>query len=328
MNILFIIGNGFDLNLGMKTRYSDFYKYYASRKSTSNLIQNLKNEIDGDIENWSDLELALGRYTKNLSSSAEFDEVYEDIQDNLADYLEDVESNFDFNHIDGKKLYNYFVFPENSLPPSDNNKLKTFKNKWKNYQWNINLITFNYTQTLERLMGYSGNPIQINGFVKHINHPVFLQRIEHVHGYVNKRMVMGVNDISQISNTDFHNNQDVLETLVKNDCNQAQKHTIDNWCKSQISHANLICIFGSSIGDTDNLWWKLIGEQLKRDCKLIIFERGELIPPRRPQKGKIAERRKKKYFLEKTKLNEKEIEIASNNIFIGINTDMFDFNIV
>ena len=28
MNITFLIGNGFDLNLNLNTRYSDFYKYY------------------------------------------------------------------------------------------------------------------------------------------------------------------------------------------------------------------------------------------------------------------------------------------------------------
>ena len=67
MNILFLIGNGFDLNLGMKTNYNDFYKYYASKQSSSDLIQKLKKEIDGNIENWSDLELALGKYPSALT---------------------------------------------------------------------------------------------------------------------------------------------------------------------------------------------------------------------------------------------------------------------
>lgn len=28
MNITFLIGNGFDINLGLKTRYVDFYDFY------------------------------------------------------------------------------------------------------------------------------------------------------------------------------------------------------------------------------------------------------------------------------------------------------------
>ena len=29
LNITFLIGNGFDIGLGLKTRYKDFYKYYC-----------------------------------------------------------------------------------------------------------------------------------------------------------------------------------------------------------------------------------------------------------------------------------------------------------
>lgn len=28
-NITFLIGNGFDINVGLDTRYSDFYKYHT-----------------------------------------------------------------------------------------------------------------------------------------------------------------------------------------------------------------------------------------------------------------------------------------------------------
>ena len=140
MNIVFLIGNGFDLNLGMKTRYSDFYNYFISKQSSSKLIQKLKKEIDGNLQNWSDLELALGKYTENLHSTEEFYEVFDDIEDSLAEYLESIENKFDFNQFDGNELYKYFAFPEDSLPLSDKNKLLKFKDNWNNSQWNIHLI--------------------------------------------------------------------------------------------------------------------------------------------------------------------------------------------
>ena len=28
MNVTFFIGNGFDINIGLKTKYSDFYPYF------------------------------------------------------------------------------------------------------------------------------------------------------------------------------------------------------------------------------------------------------------------------------------------------------------
>ena len=321
MNIVFLIGNGFDLNLGMKTRYSDFYNYYVTRQSSSSLLQKLKKEIDGDIENWSDLELALGEYTKQIDVDQEFEEVYEDIGDRLAEYLEKVETDFNFENFEGKKLYDYFSFPEKSLLPADRNEISTFRNKVGNSPCSVFVITFNYTRTLEKLIGYSDKKMDIG---KHGPHPIVLQKIEHIHGFTDDRMIMGVNDVSQISNKIFHGNYKVLDALIKTNCNQVQKHTIDQWCKSQIERANLICIFGSSIGDTDNMWWELIGEQLKKDIKLIIFEKGEKIPQRRLYKKSFIEREKKYYFLEKTKLDENEKKNAIGKIFVGITTNMFD----
>ncbi len=60
MNILFLIGNGFDINIGLKSKYIDFYKYYNSIKSDNEIITALKESLSINDENWSDLETALG----------------------------------------------------------------------------------------------------------------------------------------------------------------------------------------------------------------------------------------------------------------------------
>lgn len=164
MNILFLIGNGFDINLGMKTRYQDFYKFYSSIKSSNKLVQSLKDNIANNIENWSDLEIALGKYTEHLKTSDEFIEVYEDLEDKLAEYLKDVKDKFEFNKIEGKKLYNFLVHPENSLPTADKNLVTAFRQKWSNTQWNIFLFTFNYTRSLEKLLNYNGKEIVLTPY--------------------------------------------------------------------------------------------------------------------------------------------------------------------
>jgi cobalamin biosynthesis Mg chelatase CobN len=105
MNIVYIIGNGFDLNLGMKTRYTDFYEYYKLIKSDKSSIKQLKNEILNNYQTWSDLELAIGNYTQKLNSTEEFDEVFEDILDKLSEYLEKEENSFDLNVIDKQLFY-------------------------------------------------------------------------------------------------------------------------------------------------------------------------------------------------------------------------------
>lgn len=32
MNVTFLLGNGFDLNLGLSTSYKDFYSYYTKKE--------------------------------------------------------------------------------------------------------------------------------------------------------------------------------------------------------------------------------------------------------------------------------------------------------
>ena len=236
MNILFIIGNGFDLNLGMKTKYSDFYEYYHLIHSHSTSINKLKDAVSNDFKNWSDLELALGKYTEKIESVKEFDEIFDDLGDNLADFLQKQEYNFDFSKIESKKLFNYLAFPENSLLQADKDKLNLYKRKWTNTHWSVNITTFNYTHSLEKLIGDNQKDLLIgthNGF------NIMLQGVEHIHGYINDRMILGVNDVSQISNTSFHENPDILEALVKSNCNQAHKHTIDDLCKQQISNMHI-----------------------------------------------------------------------------------------
>ena len=320
MNILFFIGNGFDLNLGMKTRYTDFYKYYKTVDSNSEYVKKLKNSIASDWENWSDLELAIGKYTKEMNSQEEFDTAYEDIGAKLSEYLENEESKFDYKKINSKRFYEFLAFPEKTLPLADQKKIKTFKSKWTKLQWNVNLVTFNYTRTLEKIVGDKQKQIQIG---THHNKPIILQGIEHIHGYTNDRRIMGVNDISQIKNKSFQENQDIKEALVKPVSNQAQRHTIDELCFQQIFAANLLCVFGSSIGATDKIWWEAMGNQLKKEAVLIIFQRGTEVDPILGYKKNRVERKIKERFLSRTKLNKEEIEQVGHKIYIGLNTDMF-----
>lgn len=48
MNITLILGNGFDLNMGLPTAYSDFYQYYLKLEtpsSTDIITKKLKKNL-------------------------------------------------------------------------------------------------------------------------------------------------------------------------------------------------------------------------------------------------------------------------------------------
>ena len=53
MKSLFLIGNGFDLSIGLPTDHKSFYNYYLTTKSPSAVIEKLKQTISPDEENWS-----------------------------------------------------------------------------------------------------------------------------------------------------------------------------------------------------------------------------------------------------------------------------------
>ena len=141
-------------------------------------------------------------------------------------------------------------------------------------------------------------------------------------------MILGVNDITQIKNETFHNQPEIIEALVKPNSNYASKSTVETKCSNYIKNADLICIFGSSLGDTDKIWWELIGNQLKRGIRLIIFVKGGDIHERMPYKALRHVREIKAHFLSKTNLTELEKSEVIENIFVGRNTTLFSGTLI
>lgn len=322
MQILYIIGNGFDLNLGLKTSYNHFYEYYKNVKSDNINVQKLKENISKKYDSWSDLEIALGNYTQHLEKTEDLDDILLDIGEELSKYLHQEEQRLENYEVNKKIFFDFLSFPENLFLPADKELLLEQKKKWKSHHWSLNIFTFNYTSAIERILGENRKNVLLANHTSAAQ--IKLGEVKHIHGYLDNDMVIGVNDTSQIANESFHNNRDVLESIVKTDCNRANRNNIDRQFTNRIKGANLICIFGSSIGDTDNKWWELIGERLKSDCHLILFSKGDEIPPRIRHMQARAERNLRDLFLSKTKLSEKEMEVVEKKIFVGLNTGMFD----
>lgn len=250
MNIVYIIGNGFDLNLGLKTSYQDFYKFYDKQDSLGKIvITELKESIKSDIETWSDLELSLGRYTSSLKSSDHVNMIIFDIVEKLCIYLEEEQNKIDYSKLDRNVLINDLLNPEKYLPQRDQNILREWMKRWNNNpKISLHILTFNYTNTIEKIVGQEISNINIG--LKE-NKSAILGGIEHIHGFIDDRPVLGVNDVDQIGNEEFHQLQEVVEVIVKPIHNQELGHTRDDYCIQLIKNANLICIFGSSIGKTD-----------------------------------------------------------------------------
>lgn len=95
----------------------------------------------------------------------------------------------------------------------------------------------------------------------------------HVHGYTDKDLIMGVNDASEIENETFSQDETVLNELVKPRQNEIIKMNYDYRATQIINRSRIICVYGMSIGETDQKWWKLIMQWLQRDINnhLIVL---------------------------------------------------------
>ncbi len=324
MNIVHIIGNGFDLNLDLKTSYKDFYDYYIKINSKNEIIELLKREIKSNSENWSDLELALGKFTSKIKTVDEFEVIRRDIILNLSNYLKVIEDSFDFKKVIIGELLMFLGAPNRKLRNGDKIKFEQEYLSFKNHVTQIDTISFNYTSILDKLLiGQTNKQMSIANSLT--NHSI-IKPVKHIHGYLNERMIIGVNDPSQVLNEFFVKNIDFNEAFIKTEYNKAANHLVDNECVDLLNNANIICVFGSSLGLTDKFWWELICERLlEGNCQLIIYQRNPYIENNLFSNdiSKEIRKTKNKFSSFKSNATREEIEIIKQNIYVNINSDFF-----
>lgn len=321
MKIVYLIGNGFDLNLGLRTSYSDFYRYYLNTISDDYHINQLKKHLEHDEDNekkgrfqyWSDLEIAMGEYTKNFGSLEVMEKVYNDLNDNLRNYIQHIEQIGITNFSNKAKLIYDFAHPEKYLRDSLKEDFTSHIQKHANESFHTHVISFNYTKTIETILNIKGNIS--------IGRNNTLYPIIHIHG-LSDDPIIGLNNKEQIKNEFLRENEDVQDFLLKPNINKALGHLKDKEAINLIKSASVICLFGVSLGETDKIWWETVGERIKGDCRVFYFVHN----PEEFVRAKLITRIRKKYknfLLSKTKLNEDEWSNVYDKIYVVLNSDMF-----
>lgn len=328
MNIAYLIGNGFDLNLGLKTKYMDFYKYYLEQESKNDIIRKFKQDLSDSLENWSDLEVVLGEYTTKFQEGKEqeFIDLLDDIQDNLADYL--ASQKIDFELIDNMrtKIINDIFAPSQYLNPRERQRYDNFMKGFLAQNYTTNLITFNYTQSIENILNYQeGHPVSSSREYNSNKYSLIIKKIRHIHGTIDNNMILGVNDISQIANQNFRKTSELLNHFIKPQMNIDAGTLRDEWSKNQINSADLICIYGMSLGETDKVWWQLINSRLiTSGAVLIIFVVKEEIPSRRDYIAQTYKEKIIEKLLSYSSLTNEVKAKVKERIFVSINSEMFN----
>lgn len=326
MNITFFIGNGFDLNLGLRTTYLDFLETYIKSISLDSKISGFKEKIIKDLPLWANAEKAFGEYTIKFTDADDFLDCHMHFCQKLGEYLEEQESRISIE------------MQEETLPQLFADSLSTINfsttalDSRKNSYAVLNFVVFNYTRIIDKCIYYlqteyedygeEGLDITIDGS----SYRGFFGKIYHIHGYTDKKMVLGVNDESQISNPDLFLGKDdeYMCQIIKQKTNQIiHAEQMDEKCRDLLDESDLVYIYGMSLGETDILWWERIYRWLKKDInhQLVIHKfdapEEEFIPTR----FRIFEREILEEFVgysnvKLTPDTRKQIRVTKNNFFL------------
>ena len=91
MNITFLIGNGFDLGVGLRSKFSDYFPLYEVESlEKDEEIRRFSKEISEEPKAWSAFEEELGQYTNKFDENSYpiFLKQLRDFEEGFANYLE------------------------------------------------------------------------------------------------------------------------------------------------------------------------------------------------------------------------------------------------
>lgn len=265
MQTVFLIGNGFDVNCGMKTKYSDAYPEYINQKSESDVIKRFKDEISQKIENWGDFEIAMSEYAEMLDDEKAFIECISDFSLFLRDYLERQQDQFQLQikESDCSKMISEEMRKSIGTFYDGISNNITYEMKTRNASRldAIGVISFNYTSVFDKLF-----------YSLYTNAPFKAPVVTHIHGGLDVP-VLGMDNESQI-----HLKNGLSKSFKRSFLKPFFNREFDvnriNQAEDKIRKAYTICVYGMSLGESDLTWRNLLIEWMEssRNCHLFLYD--------------------------------------------------------
>lgn len=335
--ITFLVGNGFDVNVGLDTRYSDFYQYYTK----NNPDDMLAKAIEEKYVDWSDLELGLGRYTEQVKEEDEdaFWRSEENLEQELMYFLENQMKRVNIG--DGERKRQTANEMKRSLTEFYKEMPVTIRNHIINLMVEEDIvysfITFNYTDTLDRCVDATKSIMTSGVERRYVGTSGYcvstLGEVLHIHGTTDKELVLGVNDEDQIANKSFNAEPINKQCLIKEETNKSYGNGKIEEAREIIDESVIICLFGLSLGSTDKMWWRYICEWLRedRERRLIIYTRVAAEEGRREagrRKKFAGQKEMRNRFRANAEISDEEWDELSEQIYVECNAELFKFEIV
>ena len=229
------------------------------------ILKKWQSNKETAVIDWADFESAFGKHSVDfdINKKRDYLDRFEDFVIKFNAYIESQEKRVDYAKADeiGKIMREgvtkYYLNRKDDKDAID----KVYKSYSSERTYNF--ISFNYTNTVDKCAdmlrrNLKGDSLRNVGSVLHI------------HGYIEKNMIIGVDNPSQILQPEFSNDPEVIAEIVKPNQNENSRENYERDVIPVINKSHIICVYGMSIGDTDKKWWNLISKWLSQDSSHVL----------------------------------------------------------
>ena len=329
MKITFMLGNGFDIGLGLDTSYESFYRDYCGNTAKDNKnIKDFKEYLakrqDEEVKkiiDWSDFEIAFGQHSNDFrdDQKKEYIERFEDFVIRFNEYIENKEKRVDYSNEEQiGQMMKTAVTTYFHVRPADNAAIQAVYDSFPNSPREYNFVTFNYTKTIDECVEKLKKSIEKESHRR-------VGKVLHIHGYLEDTMIMGVNDPTQISNPIFAKDEEIIREIVKPTQNADARMNYEKQVMSVIDTSDIICVYGMSLGDTDKKWWVHLANWLTKGQRrtLVILKYDKDCNKSFPFQVRRKTDEVLKRFLSFAELDDSAKENISKRVYIGLNHNVF-----
>ena len=286
MNITYMIGNGFDLGLGLNTRYSDFVGFLSGKirrwlstneKSWNRDERRFAEWLEGKIvanklEFWHDAEEAFGELPFSDFGAQGRDLVqfcHSLFQSEMAEWIATKNTQFSVPIGSKKEISEKFVdaLLYGWMKELSEDVRSEIENDLANGSIVVNILTFNYTDCIEKLLSGVDGAVNDITEVGHLARTLRVMSPIHVHGKVetggrSTDLVFGVDNAMQVTGVETTANDEILSRLIKERYIGYTRKRTEREARDVLSNSNWVIVLGHSFGKTDGRWWKYVFDDL------------------------------------------------------------------
>lgn len=328
MNVTFLVGNGFDLQNGLKTTFKDFFETVTKNNDdeTENIIyrefnESFRSDPYTHWRDWSDFEKKLGALTEIITDKDSADTFMNDLdnlRDDFIDYMQDQEDKFEMKEKTSETIM-IEIFSKFHLNLKDIEREEIIKmlKKTSNHR-TVNIINFNYTNTLTKITeSVRGKYVAVSPYRYLLRNQIY------IHKTLNDGTFLGLDNREQINHKFFE--EEDINSLIKPEAIDSDGTFDKTNAMNIIDTSHIIYIFGMFLGDSDKTWWNKIGEWLRttNNSRLIIntYVGEEIVDIQKHPRRKFKHEKKiKDEFLNHLNFTDDELGRIRKRIYISVNS--------